>query len=329
MAKATIKDVARLAGVSSATVSRVLNGQRDKVKAKTCEAVDHACSELGFKLDRAARRLKTGETRVIGLILNRSDPSDSFARQLLLGLTDRLWEDDYHLVVIPEQEISPLGSIEYLKRYNACDGVVLTHTETKDARVKWLHEQGLPFVTHGRTLWEFQHDYVDFDNESFVQRAVAELVQKGARRLGIIRPNSLSTYEFIVRRAFNNACNAFGVNGEVITEITQESPNAELIEWARQRQQNYEGLVVLTDAILPTLLDGARLSDRSAPSYIVKALSQPPGYQLNQSIQLVEENLYAAGVNLAQTLIDRLRNPHTDPKQTLIPVAYPNKRGAA
>lgn len=324
MSKATIKDVARLAGVSSATVSRVLNGQRDKVKAKTCDAVDRACEELGFKLDRAARRLKTGETRVIGLILNRTDPSDSFARQLLLGLTDRMSQDDYHLVVIPEHEISPLGSIEYLKRYNACDGVVLTHTAPKDARVNWLHAEGFPFVTHGRTLLEFEHDYVDFDNDAFVQRAVADLAQRGASKLGIILPSANTTYEFIARRAFNNACSAFGIQGEVISEITNESPAEALVNWAKERQQEYDGLVLLSDAILPALFEGRHLSlANRRPEYVVKALSQPLGYQINDGIRLVAEDLYTAGEQLAATLIKRLHAPTSDPIQTLIPVAYP------
>ena len=324
MAKATIKDVALLAGVSSATVSRVLNGQRDKVKTMTCAAVDRACSELGFKLDRAARRLKTGETRVIGLILNRSDPSDSFARQLLLGLTDRMSKDDYHLVVIPEHEISPLGSIEYLKRYNTCDGVVLTHTPPKDTRVGWLHQQGFPFVTHGRTLLDFQHDYVDFDNETFVQSAVTDLVKRGARKLGIILPNGTTTYEFIARRAFNNACTAFGVDGEAIREITNESPVEDLIKWAKDRQQDYQGLVLLSDAILPALFEGKRLNSSAQTSeYVVKALSQPLGYQLKDGVRLVNEDLYSAGEALATTLITRLKRPDSEPIQTLLPVSYP------
>lgn len=323
MTKPTIKDVARLAAVSSATVSRVLNGQRDKVKKETCEAVDKACAELGFKLDRAARRLKTGETRVIGLILNRSDPSDSFARQLLLGLTDRLSKDDYHLVVIPEQEISPLGSIEYLTRYNACDGVVLTHTAPKDARVSWLEQQGFPFVTHGRTLLEFEHDYVDFDNDAFVQRAVADLAKRGARKLGIILPNATTTYEFIARRAFNNACTAFGIEGVAISEITNESPADALVAWAKEQQQRYDGLVLLSDAILPALFEGRYLNPTAkTPEYVVKALSKPLGYPLNDGIRLVYEDLYSAGDALAQTIIERLRQPIRAPIQTLIPLAY-------
>jgi LacI family transcriptional regulator len=324
MAKATIKDVAQLAGVSVATVSRVLNGQRAKVKAKTCEAVDQACNQLGFKLDRAARRLKTGETRVIGLILNRTDPSDSFARQLLLGLTDRMSADDYHLVVIPEHEISPLGSIEYLKQYNACDGVVLTHTAPKDTRVSWLDSEGFPFVTHGRTLLDFEHDYVDFDNEAFVQRAVADLAQRGARRLGIILPSANTTYEFISRRAFNSACTAFGIEGEAVSQINNESSTQALISWARDHQSDYQGLVLLSDAILPALFEGERLNPEvRRPEYVVKALSHPLGYQLNTGIRVVTENLYRAGEQLADTLINRLREPTRAPIQTLIPVAYP------
>ena len=324
MTKATIKDVAQLAGVSVATVSRVLNGQRDKVKAKTCDLVDNACDELGFKLDRAARRLKTGETRVIGLILNRTDPSDSFARQLLLGLTDRMSQDDYHLVVIPEHEISPLGSIEYLKRYNACDGVVLTHTAPKDPRVSWLHTEGFPFVTHGRTLLDFEHDYVDFDNDAFVQRAVADLAQRGAHKLGIILPSANTTYEFITRRAFNNACSAFGIQGEVISEINNESPADALVSWAKERQQVYDGLVLLSDAILPALFEGRHQNPTNPrPEYVVKALSQPLGYQLKDGIRLIAEDLYTAGEQLAETLITRIRAPTSEPIQTLIHVAYP------
>ncbi|MDO7642982.1 MAG: LacI family DNA-binding transcriptional regulator, partial [Reinekea forsetii] len=70
MAKSTLREVAKLAGVSVATVSRVLNGQIDRVRPSTRELVESASEKLGFKLDRAARRLRTGETRVIAYILN-------------------------------------------------------------------------------------------------------------------------------------------------------------------------------------------------------------------------------------------------------------------
>ena len=63
MKNITIKDVAQLAGVSTATVSRALN--RDpSVKAETQQMIEDACTRLGYSSDRAARRLRTGETRV-------------------------------------------------------------------------------------------------------------------------------------------------------------------------------------------------------------------------------------------------------------------------
>lgn len=97
----TIRHIAQSTNLSIATVSRALRGD-PSVRPSTRKRILKAADELGYQRNRAAVRLKTGKTRVIGFILNRGEPSDTFARQLLLGLTDRLLQDDYHLIVLPE-----------------------------------------------------------------------------------------------------------------------------------------------------------------------------------------------------------------------------------
>jgi LacI family transcriptional regulator len=304
MAKATLKEVAKLAGVSIATVSRVLNGQTDSVKQSTREAVNSASEKLGFKLDRAARRLRTGETRVIAYILNRRDPAVQFFSELLLGLTDRALVDDYHVVIIPEAEISPIGSVEYLSENNDCDGVVLTHTRLDDARVRWLQEQNLPFITHGQTRCTIDHFFVDYDHLQFLTLCFAQL-NSNSKRIALISPPTGLTFSTLTYEAFKSLLLQHPeIEGDVITEINAESTVEKVNDWARRESGKYDAIISYTDSIINALIAGT--AQNVSIQYMTRVFGRNRSH-LPETVFLLHQDLYQDGWALADALINQLK----------------------
>lgn len=95
--KTTIQDIARLAGVSKATVSHYLNEHYDKMSAKTRERIRAAIEDTGYRPSTAARSLNAKSTRLLGVIIG--DLTNSFSNQLIKGLTDYVQSHDYQLIL--------------------------------------------------------------------------------------------------------------------------------------------------------------------------------------------------------------------------------------
>jgi LacI family transcriptional regulator len=142
--RATIRDVASAAGVSIATVSRVLNGRRD-VAPKTREAVMKAVQEFDFATNRNARALSGGRTGLVGVTVPIVEAA--YFSVILSGIAEALYEQDMRIVLCPtlhqhEREVTLLDRL----MHGTTDGAVLTLPEESNKELKALRRQGLPFV---------------------------------------------------------------------------------------------------------------------------------------------------------------------------------------
>ena len=140
----TIRDVARTAGVSIATVSRVLNGRPD-VAAATRERVLGAVSELGFSTNRSARSLVGGRTFLVGITLPLVD-AEYFSR-IVAGAADELYEHDLQVVLAPTLHLRD-RTTTLLARLagGVTDGALLILPEQSSKALLALARTGYPFV---------------------------------------------------------------------------------------------------------------------------------------------------------------------------------------
>ena len=127
--KPTLRTVARETGFAVTTVSRALAG--DTAIAKTTrEKVAEAASRLGYVPDRAARRLRTGRTQVVTLLLNTEHEFLGFTHEFLSGITDGLRGTGYSVTVVPDSlGADRLEPVRNILRNNLADGVLFTRTE--------------------------------------------------------------------------------------------------------------------------------------------------------------------------------------------------------
>jgi LacI family transcriptional regulator len=142
--RATIRDVAAAAGVSIATVSRILNGRPDVAPA-TREAVLRAVDELGFTSNRNARSLSGGRTSLIAVTVPIVE-AEYFSR-ILGGTADALFEHDLQIVLVPTMHLRDRATTSLARLTNGTtDGAVLVTPEESNDELTALVHADYPFV---------------------------------------------------------------------------------------------------------------------------------------------------------------------------------------
>lgn len=221
--KPTLRTVADATGFAVTTVSRAL-AQDPAISARTRDLVASAAAELGYVPDRAARRLRTGKTNVISVLLDPHAEIMGFGDTMLEGMLARIVDTQYHINVTHHAlGTDPLTPIRNIVRNRLADGVIFARTEHNDARVHYLLENDFPFVTHGRTEITTPHPSMDYDNAAFAEAAVARLVEKGRQRLCLIPPSAQFTFYTHMTGGFARGVAAAGVAHELTIGVDLNS----------------------------------------------------------------------------------------------------------
>ena len=185
---ATLDEVARVAGVSRATVSRVVNGS-PKVSADVRRTVEKAIERLGYVPNRAARSLVTRRSDSIALVITEPASrlfSDPFFPRLVRGVSAALSVRDLQLVLLmPDDEVDEQRTVRYLTAGHV-DGVILVSLHGDDPLPDQLANRRIPSVVLGRPPRGVDVDYVDADNRDGARRATSHLVASGRRQVATI-----------------------------------------------------------------------------------------------------------------------------------------------
>src|SRR5215207_3398067 len=190
---ATIRDVAKASGVSTATVSAVINDSA-YVSPDLRTRVLAAVRDLGYAPSQTARNLRSGRTQLIGLVV--ADLANPFFARVVLAAEAAVAAWGYSMVVFnsdekPEAEKRILARIRAL----ACEGVMLVPVGDAAQSVKRnVDGRPMPMVLFGRTVAEDEYDTVTIDNVSAGREATSYLLDLGHRRIGTVTgPLHLST----------------------------------------------------------------------------------------------------------------------------------------
>ena len=185
----TLEEVARRAGVSRATVSRVVNGSTT-VAPPIQEAVRRAVRELGYVPNLAARTLVTQRTDSIALVLpetaTRVFSDDPLFPGIVRGVSQELEAADRQLVLMMAGSAASHDRIERYAMGRHVDGVMFASMHGMDPLPGALARIGMPAVCSGRPLGRPGVPYVDIDHISGVTSAVRHLLDSGRRRIATI-----------------------------------------------------------------------------------------------------------------------------------------------
>lgn len=179
-----MRTIARRAGVSSATVSRVINGS-SVVREETAERVRRVIAEQNFIPNPVATTLKYGRSNTYGLII--PDLTNPFFPEFLLEFERALVEIDHEvLLATTESTQSQLSRSVRRMLSRRVDGVVLMASEFDTRSIEPLIERRIPIVTVDRRHTEIGSADVAIDFEDGYRQAVLHLRQLGHRRIGFI-----------------------------------------------------------------------------------------------------------------------------------------------
>ncbi len=183
---ANIQDVARHAGVSISTVSRVLNGN-ERVNSAVKTRVEAAAKALAYQPNPAARSLRTNRSRIIGLLI--SDIQNPFFMGLIRGVEDQALQHEYSLILCNSNE-SPQREEQYLNVLCAerVAGAIIVPTREQlgEAALRRFRERGIPIVAVDRAVKDNEIDAVLVDNVRGAREAVGHLIANGYRRIGVL-----------------------------------------------------------------------------------------------------------------------------------------------
>jgi DNA-binding LacI/PurR family transcriptional regulator len=185
----TIEDVARMAGVSRSTVSRVLNGGRH-VRPEVISSVNRAVGALGYSVNQAARNLAAGRTGSLAFVISEQsehlfgDPNfGAFVRVFSLELRSR----GQHLLVTTAQDY---GEESFLGDYLTAghvDGALFALPREGETLLSRIARSGLPVVVLGQPLgYEQELSWVAVDDEAASFEAVSYLLDQGRSSIGTI-----------------------------------------------------------------------------------------------------------------------------------------------
>lgn len=188
-------DVAKKAGVSRTTVSFVLNDLADaNISEATRERVRAAARELHYSPNASGRKLVSGKSYTLGLVLRQSPGqvfADALISQVILGLEYAAANKHFHVLLKPIEPGESSG-YEKLIQENHVDGIILSGPLKDDTEIIRLNREGIPVVLMGQ-LPQSGIPFVDIDASKGAQIAVDHLLNLGHTRIALIT-NAPLTY---------------------------------------------------------------------------------------------------------------------------------------
>ena len=224
---ATIRDVASLAGVSVATVSRLVN-RSGKVRDDTAARVQAAIEALGFRPSAVGRNLSTSQTRSLGVVIP-SLTNPVFA-DAVAGINEEARARDYTLMFTATNydRAEEQGIVDAFLAYRV-EGLILTVADPEDSLVlDLLEREGVPYVLIYNQPNAKERPTVTVDNVAAGREAAEALAKLGHRRLGMVAGRFSASDRALARRdGFLTGARAAGCPDPLVLEVDFVDLNAE------------------------------------------------------------------------------------------------------
>lgn len=318
---ATIKDVAKAAGVSVATVSRVLNTS-ENVRPDTVEAVQRAIEELDYHpnfLGRTLRRLETMKILVIVPTI-----SNQFYSRVIRGIQSVAHQNGYHVMLaITESGLDSEQEYIQMAQRKLVDGIIFLHSTLEPERINELADS-CPVVCANEYIPHTKLSVVSIDNVQAGYDATSFLLENGHRSIAFVSASSLYSSSALRRDGYLKAMAEWGISAE-------ES-------WFLNEGLTFKAGRRAADRLLQmeNLPDAVFAASDSAAIGLISALSghgiqagkdiSIMGFDNNQiaeyyipALTTVSQPQMEIGQKAMELLINKIQNPSCEPQRVTLP----------
>jgi len=314
MSDLTLEDIAKKAGVSRSTVSRVINDYphvREDVRKRVLQIIQ----STGYHPNAAARTLASQRSWMIGFVLPRSVSSffsDPYFPRLTQGVAQACNQNNYTLGLFlvgtkeDEEKIFPRVS-----RKGLLDGILVQSGQIGDQLIERLANSNIPLVIAGRPFQSDGVSYIDVDNINAAYNAVSHLILLGYRRIGMIAGPTNTTVGIDRREGFVKALIERGQNFDesffIEGDFTEESGYYAM---KRLLDVKPDAIFAASDIMAIGAMRAAREAGLSIPDDIafVGFDDLPIATLLKPRLTTVRQPVNQFGIKAVEILIDLIEN---------------------
>ncbi len=320
----TVKDVAARAGVSTATVSRVVN-DHPRVGPEVKAAVTIAIDELGYVPNPSARSLMTQRTGSIGVVILESADrlfGDPFFGQLMLGISAALADRDRRLMLMLAPTREEEARIERYLTTEHMDGVVLIGPHGADPLLKRLVKRQMPLVVSGCPPDERGVSYVDTQNRDGARSAVAHLIASGRQRIATIygtldlpsAADRLEGYRDAIRAAGYDLDGSLEAAGEYRAAAAAAAMRALI-----STHPDLDAVFAASDSMAIAAMQAIKDTGRRVPDDIaVMGFDDlPTGRETQPTLSTVRQPIEALGREMVRLVLQRVEEPAAAPSEVV------------
>lgn len=323
----SIKDVARLAGVSVATVSHVINGTRfvtEETQNKVLAAIDH----LQYSPNILARKFKTGSRDTVGFIV--PDIANGYFATLIEEVEDVLQANGFRLVVSNTRESvsRELDSVRMLSS-GVVDGFVIASTVDDYEQLAGVLPPQFPVVLVDRAVAHAPVDVVTTDNSQAIYDGVSTLIARGHTRIGFMASvRHLSTTAERVN-GYRAALSEHGIDVDerVVRYLESVSdpvrPSAEALV-----REGCTAIVASNNVLTAKVLAALQAGDVSDGEVEILGYRDPAHGVYSRSVRWLEEPVGEMGRLAGEAIIRRIADPTAEPRRTVLRASYAASAGA-
>jgi DNA-binding LacI/PurR family transcriptional regulator len=322
----TIADVARAAGVSISTVSRILNDKPD-VAERTRQRVLQVIEKLGYAPHAQAQRLAAGRSHSIALLYSLREFDFSFTYKELdfvAGAATAASKEKFFFNFVPEPVTQ--SSLLGLYRSAQVEGVILMQICLQDWRVDLLRENNYPFVMIGRCADNTGLSFIDLDFEGAVMTAFDYLVELGHRHIAFLNLSSLTRRENFgpTVRSFNAFQKVREKYGDTFLYREVNTTEADCFETTLQllaEQPKLTAIFSKHDSVTVGIVRALQQQGRRIPEdFSVMAIAIDQVAQLiSPPLTSIDFPTYNVGYQAAKMLISKLKQEPIENEQILLP----------
>lgn len=325
MKAVSIKDIAGQVGVSTTTVSFVLNGKakEKRISDDLKNRILEVAASLNYRPNQVARGLRTGQTHTLGLIIE--DISNPFFANLAKAVEEEADKFGYTVMFCStENNEQKASSLLHMLKHRQMDGFIITPTQGMEIEVKRLGEEGRPVVLIDRYFTDLETSYVTVDNYKGAFDATSRLIRSGYSRIGLVTTDSKQVQ---MKNRFDGYMGALKKNGlpqdeKLVFKLGFDHTHDEAVQQINNfiRSQKIDGVFFTTNYLGVYGLESLRISGKKIPDEIgVICFDDNDLFRLGTpAISVISQPIAEIGQQAVSSLLAQLRDKETIPRKIML-----------